>query len=455
MRSVSVRRLLAVCALAGASIAVVFAPGTASASLGTQCSGANITGQGANVAKIAQQNVWDPSFNTSTSKAACSGTQGSKGKPVVSFTTSSAATGLESWGANKHVGANFGSTNAFIAASEPPNATQKEEIESFETTLVPQALASIPTFQTAIAVIVNLPTNCVATSKKDKGRLELNNVTLEGIFRGTINKWSQITEDGDKLSGTGCNAASAITPVVRLDGAGTTHIFKKYLSLISNASFVDEKEANQTWNGTSEGTLNTDWPKAANVVRPSKTGDTAIDTKVAETPGSISYTTFAEARANGSFTPSPGTGGPNTARFWTPIQDNGLATTGKLKYADPSSNKDVAALGNSNCANTEYTNGEVAFPPASVLEPWDEVTTRTTEKKYTICSIVVELAFTSYSAFPGTSQEEATTVHDFFKFVTDSKANGGQKLIANHDYLALPKGAVLSEAQKGAEKIGF
>ncbi len=186
-----------------------------------------------------------------------------------------------------------------------------------------------------------------------------------------------------------------------------------------------------------------------------KTGDTAIDTKVAETPGSVSYTTFAEARANGSFTPSPGTGGPSTARFWVPIQNNGVGSTGTLKYADPSSNKDVAALGNSNCKGTEYTDGEVAFPPASVFQPWDQVTTRTTQKKYTLCSIVVELAFASYSSFPGTSLEEATTVGNFFRFVTDSKANGGQKLIEGHDYLALPKGAVLNEAQKGSEKIGF
>lgn len=449
MRSLSVRWMLLACALSAATVAALVGPGAASASLGTQCSGVNVTGQGANVAKIAQQTVWDPSFNTSTSKSACSGTQGSKGKPLVAYTTSSAATGLESWGANKHVGTNFSSTNAFIGASEPPNATQKSEIESFETTLVPQALESIPTtFQTAIAVIVNLPTNCVATSKKNKGRLELGNLTLEGIFRGTITKWSQIKEDGDTLSGVGCNAESSIIPVVRLDGAGTTHIFKKYLSLISNGTFLDEKEANQTWNGTSEGTLNTDWPKAANVTRPAKTGDTAIDTKVAETPGSISYTTFAEARANGSFTPSPGTGGPNTARFWAPIQNNGLVTT-KQKFADPSSNGDVAALGDSNCKSTEYTNGEVAFPPASVLEPWDQVTTRTIEKKYSLCNIVVELAFTSYSAFPGTSSEEATTVHDFFRFVTDSKGGGGAEADRQS---RLPGVAQGHRAERGPER---
>jgi ABC-type phosphate transport system substrate-binding protein len=454
MKSLSMRRLRAACILSGAAIAALLAPGAASASLGAQCSGINVTGQGANVAKLAHQTVWDPAFNTSASKSACSGTQGSKGKPLVSYTTSSAATGLESWGANKHVGTNFSSTNAFIGASEPPNALQKTEIEEYETTPVSQALASIPTFQTALAVIVNLPSNCVATSKKNAGRLELDNLTLEGIFRGSITRWSQITEDGDKLSGAGCNAESAIIPVVRLDGAGTTHIFKKYLSLINGATFQDEKEASQTWNGTSEGLLNTDWPKAANVTRPAKTGDTAIDAKVAETPGSISYTTLAEARANGSFTPSPGTGGPGTARFWAPIQNNGLGTT-KQKFADPASNKDVAALGDSNCKNTEYTDGEVAFPPKSVSQPWDQVTTRTIEKKYPLCSIVVELAFTSYSAFPGTTVEEATTVHDFFKFIVDSKGNGGQKLIAGHDYLALPKGPVLSEAQAGAAAIAF
>jgi ABC-type phosphate transport system substrate-binding protein len=454
MSSYSPRRLLATCILAAAPIAALALPGAAGAALGTQCSGANITGQGANVAKIAQQTVWDPSFNTSASKSACSGTQGTKAKPTVGYTTSSAATGLESWGANKHVGTNFSSSNAFIGASEPPNALQSSEIESFESTATPDTLESIPTFQTAIAVIVNLPANCVATSKKNKGRLEIDNVDLEKIFRGTLTKWSQLKEDGDALSGAGCNAESTIQPIVRKDGAGTTHIFKKYLSLISGATFVDQKEANRTWNEVSEGTLNTDWPKEANVTTPTATGDTAIDTTVASTPSSISYTTFAEARANGSYTPSPGTGGPGTARFWVPLQNNGLGTE-KFKFADPSSNKDVATVANSNCKNTEYTNGVEAFPPLSVFEPWDEVTSSTTEKKYTLCSIVVELSFKSYSLFPGTSLEEATSANNFFRFVTDSKKDGGQKLIEGHDYLALPKGPVLSEAQKGAEQIAF
>jgi ABC-type phosphate transport system substrate-binding protein len=443
MTSISARRKLAALVPAAAVVALAL-PGGANATLGTQCSGANITGQGANALKNAHT-VWDSAFNTSTkSKAACAG---AKGQGTL------AATGLESWGANKHGTANFGLTNAFIGASEPPNATQKTEIESFETTPTAKTLLSIPTVQTGIAVIVNLPTGCTATSKADKGRLVLNNVTLEGIFRGTITTWNQITDDGDALSGTGCN--SAIIPVVRLDGAGTTHIFKKYLSLINEATFTDEKEGSQTWNSTSEGTLNTDWPKGANVTRPTKTGDSAIDAWVAEHPGTISYTTFAEARANGSFTPSPGTGGPGTARFWVPLQNNGIATTGKLKYADPSSNGDTATVADANCKDTEYTNGSVPFPPKNVQEPWDEVTTSTIEKKYPLCSIIVELAFTNYSSYPGTTQEEATTVHDIFNFITNSKGGGGQKAIEDHDFLALPKGVILEEAQKGVPLIGF
>ncbi len=454
MRLPSARRLVPAGIVSAAAVAALAAPGAANAELGTQCSGANITAQGSSLQKDAQLNVWNPDFNTSASKAACAGLkgQGSLGKPTVKYTSSGSGAGLEAWGVNKKT-PNY-ETNAFVGTDEPPNEAQIKEIEEHGS-LTPGEVESIPVVQESVAVVVNLPSGCTATSKKDAGRLELNNVTLEGIFRGTITKWSEIKDDGDTLSGSGCDPETAIQPVVRLDGAGTTHIFKKYLSLIDSAAFADEKEGSQTWNSTSEGTLNTDWPKAAKVQRPAKTGDTAIDAWVAEHPGTISYTTFAEARANGSFTPSPGTGGPGTSRFWAPIQNNGLETGKKVKYADPSSNGDVATVANANCKSTEYTNGETAFPPVSAIDPWDEVTTRTTEKKYPLCSIVVELALSSYSAYPGTSEEEATTVSNFFSWVTNSKGGGGQKDIEGHDYLALPKGKVLEEAQKGAALIGF
>ena len=292
MTFLSARRLFAACIGSTAAIVALAVPTGASAALGTQCSGASITGQGANVLKNAHT-VWDADFNTSTNKVACAGQkgQGTLQEPTVTYKTSSAAVGLESWGANGHVGADFSLANSFIGASEPPNATQKAEIEALQTTPTSNTLLSIPTLQTAIAVIVNLPSGCTATTKYKKDtRLVLNNATLEGIFRGTITQWNQITDDGDQLVGATCNAASPIIPVVRKDGAGTTHIFKKYLSLINGASFTDEKSTSETWDNVSEGTLNTDWPKAANVTRPEATGDTALDGRQRERTGSHSRT---------------------------------------------------------------------------------------------------------------------------------------------------------------------
>jgi ABC-type phosphate transport system substrate-binding protein len=304
--------------------------------------------------------------------------------------------------------------------------------------------------------MIHLPANCVATSKKNKGRLELTNVALEGIYRGTVTKWSQLTGvDGNALSGAECNAEAPIVPVVRKDQSGTTHIFKKYLSLISGTTFLTEapKEQNKTWTEVSEGPESTTWPKNAKVTKPAATGGGALVEEVAKTAGSIGYANLAEARLKGNFTPGDG-GGPGTATFWAPLQDNGLGTE-KPKFQDPASNKDVAALAEANCKNTEYTNSVEAFPPLSVTEPWNEVTTSTTEKKYTLCGLTYDLGLTSFSSYPGTSLEEATTAHDYIKFVVDSKAGGGQKIVSGHDYLALPKGPVLSEAQKGAEKISF
>src|ERR1700733_9571952 len=109
MTSISARRLLATCIIPAAAIVVLVAPGAASATLGTQCSGANITGQGANVL-VNAHTIWDSEFNASKSKAACAGLkgQGNLGKPVVTYVKSSAAVGLESWGANKATPKGFG-----------------------------------------------------------------------------------------------------------------------------------------------------------------------------------------------------------------------------------------------------------------------------------------------------------------------------------------------------------
>jgi len=456
MTSLSARRLIPACILSAATVAALVAPGAASAAgkLHEQCSGSNITGQGSSLQKLAQQTVWDPDFNISGNTHACNGTQGKKLEPTVTYTSTGSGAGLESWGVNGHA-AEFGTSNAWVSTDEPPNSTQISEIEGHGAA---GTLETVPVLQGAVAIIVNLPTGCTSTSKSPSpGRLVLNNVTLQKIFSGEITKWNEITDSEDKLNGKTCNAATTIQPVVRKDESGTTHIFKKYLDLINNGSFETEKAETKNWNEISEDTESTTWPKAANVVKPEATGGGALVTKVAETPSSIGYANLADARNNKSFsTPNGGGGKP---RFWVELQNNGLGTTGTITYAEPASNGLAEAPGNANCTNEEYANGENPFPPPTVLEPWNEVTTKVTEKHYTLCGLSYVLAFNEYSKYPGTTIQEATTVSNFLNFVTGANAakgaEGGQPLLNNHDYLALPSGPVLTDAEKGTASIGF
>lgn len=447
------RRLLACATAAGALLGLLTLGATGASAAPQQCSGSNIAGQGASVMKVAYQSIFDPDFNTSSSPAACSGTQGSDAKPVVSYTSSSSGTGLESWGVGGKAGS-FGPTNAFVVTEEPPNPAEKGQIEGNETSpgSAPQSLLTIPVLQEAIAVLVHLPAGCTATSEAFPGRLVIGNVTLQKIFLGTIDNWSEITDGGDSLKGT---CSSPITRVVRQDSAGSTHILKKYLNLINSEPFETEASTSQTWNELSEGTGNTVWPKAAAVVRPSSKGDTAEVAKVAETASSIGYSSLANARANSAFVPAPaGTGGKETSTFWAPIQNSGVKTT-KQKFADPSTDGDTDEPAGANCVKEKYTNGKGSkFPPASTQETWQAVTTETKEKNYPLCGIAYELALTKFSAYPGTNEAEEITDVNFLDFLLNAKTGGGQLLIEKHDYEALPK-SLDKESLGGAALIGF
>jgi ABC-type phosphate transport system substrate-binding protein len=415
-----------------------------------QCSGSNIGGQGAAVMNIAIGKVLAPDFNTSANPDACNGTQGTKGTPKVTYTQTSSGQGLESWGVNKHA-ASFALTNAFVATEEPPNPAQKGEIEANETTSTPETVQTIPVLQEAISVDVNLPSGCTANSTAAPGRLVLDNTTLAGIWDGEITTWGQITDGGDTLTGAGCGTAP-ITRVVRLDSAGTTHILKKYLFLIDSNPFQTESGGTANWNEISEGTANTAWPKADAVVRPGKTGDSAEVAKIAETPGSIGYAALANTRANAAFYAPKG--GPGTGTFWVEVQNSGTSTT-KAKYSDPSTDGEVEAPAEAHCAKTKYTNGTgTKFPPKSTADSWAEVTTATKEKAYTLCGLAYELALSKYSAYPGTEALEAVTAENFLTFELQTKSEGGQALILNHDYEPLPKNLV-KEALAGAASIAF
>jgi ABC-type phosphate transport system substrate-binding protein len=454
MKSLSTRRIASACVVSAAAVAALALPGAASATIGQQCSGVSISGQGSSLQAVAQQELWGPGFHTSSDSFACNGKQGSKGTPTIAYNPSGSGAGLRSWGAEskKPEEISFGPGNAFVGTDEPPNETQLEEIEAQQSTKTPDTIMSIPVAQESVVILAHLPGGCTATSTAAEGRLAFTNADLQGIYAGTLKKWGEITGGGDSITGSGC-AEAAITPVARFDQSGTTHIFKRYLNLIEPNALATE-DGSKTWAELSEGSLNTVWPTAAGVVKPGVKGGGELLAKVAATAGSIGYVNLAEARKNSAFVPP--SGGANEPTFWG-VLENGHKGSGKkekITFLDPSNNGDSAMLDAANCAKTVYTNGSEPFPPGSVFETWNTVTTSVTlkEKTYSLCGLTYDLASTDYALFSGATEAETTTVENYLRFVTSKKE--GQTLLPGDDYLGLPKD-IIAKAEAGAVKVNY
>jgi ABC-type phosphate transport system substrate-binding protein len=459
MSRLSARRLASTCALS-AALAALAVPGTASAAKHktgvskAKCSSElAIKGEGSSAQKVAQQNVWIPGFETSTNANACSGTQGSGDKPTVTYAPEGSGAGLKAFGAEGEA-IFHGNTVQYAGTDEAPNETQKNEIEGHGKGLVQTpVLATLPVAQFAVASVVHLPTGCTATSTVSTGRLVLENKTLNAVWLGKISTWGELIAaekagapaNGDSITPESC-LSDTITHVVRLDQSGTTHTFKKYLGLISTEKVEFENAAKESvgekdWDETAEGKENQSWPVADHVIRPAKKGGGEEVALVAATPSSIGYVNLAEARANAAFV-SPG--GAGSATFWTEIQNSGTATEAeagkKQKYADPSTDGEVSTLGQSNCVKEKYTNGKgTKFPPKSVFDTWNSVTSETKQKNYPLCGLTYDLEVSYENAFiepPAIGQ--ATTAENYLGYVLDETTGGGQtELNNNHDFLSI------------------
>jgi ABC-type phosphate transport system substrate-binding protein len=455
MRSFSARRWLTACTVSATAAAALVAPGAANAFTPeppTACTGASIEGNGSTLQKLAQT-LWDKEFNNAALEAG--GACNAKGVPTVKYTGTGSGPGMESWGFGKGAGkGNFEASNAFVGTDEPPNSAQKAEIEAEGTG---GKLLEIPTLQAAVAIAIHLPTGCVAKAKAAPGRLALSNAQVEGLLRGTITSWLSLKSKQDKLKGKkgACNAP--IKRVVRLEDSGTTSITKKYLNLVTPAPVSGGK----TWKELGEENPNTTWPEeGSDPVLRGKGGGGVAET-VVNTPSTVGYANLADVRAK---FPAPPASGPSTSIFWA-VVENGSVKKGKTQkfittYADPATNSEVGALGQSNCSGTLYTDGKNKFPPETTEKAWNEVTTALVEPNYTICGFTYDLSLTKFSGYGVKSGKPATSTgarsaFDFFNFML----HGGQTLIAGPtDYEELPEnetGHVLKIAREGAAKISF
>ncbi len=460
MTTRSVRRVFSACVLSAAAAAALAAPGAASAFTLNQCEGSEIHGKGSSAQKLLQIEIWNKQFNTSANAKACSGSQGSGGKPKVSYTSTGSGAGLESWGVETKSGGEirFGKENAFVGTEIPPNATQAADITSHGEA---GTLLTIPVAQPAIAILIHLPEGCTSVSGgPSEGRLALKDSVVEKIFQGVDTTWSKILNKAKLVGNETCTKLgkkAAITRVVREDGSGTTASFMKYLGVIYKKDVLGTK----TWAQLGEPANNTTWPKEAEDPVKRGNGGGGLVSKVAESTctGCVGFANVADARNNSAFVPP--SGGVGKTIFWAEVEN------APKSYSDPSTNKETTSKANANCEETLYTNGKKKFPPPTTQELWSEVTTAKKQLHYDICYLTYDLALTKYSAFTkGTSvsepptEAEARSVFDYIGYELSTGAGGAQEAAEGEDYLGDPTSenpslSVLKIAQEGAKKIGY
>jgi len=515
----SARRVAVTAAASAAAIGAFALPSAASATdLGLQCSGsAKIEGLGSTFQNPVEE-VWTGAkgglgFNHGVNKLACQGTEiklkKTKGKPTVVYNQEAANQGsgacLKDFGNKVTPEVN---TFPFCGTDEAPSQSVEETMEGSGhlaagadpregTSNVEGGLESIPVLQGAVAVIVNLPSGCTATSDPKVGkevkafdRLSLSAEVIEEIYRGVITNWKQVQEKSGGSNVITCTVPAEkedpIHVVVRADKSGTTHIFKSWLAQIDPSTKWEaeafenievptgsgniehpcspEKPAAKelrTWEEVQEGCQNQRWPEAAHVIRPKEKGNPGTIKEVAAIESSIGYADLAVTREKKSFS-EPGVGGEGTNKFWVLVSNSKDKTAAsKQVFQDASTNGDTGQTPeNSNCKSTKYVAkvGE-KFPPAKTRDDWSKVKGEYNSSTYGICGLTYALAARQlyYWESPlgvteAASLEKQQDVHDYLLWVLNTSTEGGGKEALLQDYYALP-GSVKTISENGVKEL--
>jgi ABC-type phosphate transport system substrate-binding protein len=244
-RARSGRRRVAVVAAVACLVAAFGALNVSSAAaLGEQCSGSNAKGLGAFLQTRAQQR-WsgkEAGFNGSSNPLACNGSQGTGGKPQVSYVPVSSTAALRTWGAADGIlhSKEFNFLGTEIAPSGPV-AEAGTMLANMKAALGSD-VGVVPVTQTAIAIAAHspqLPAHAACTVPK------ITPVQLQKVFSGEIKNWRQIGTASDSAVGGDCD--QAITRIIRDESAGTTYQFKHFLNQVNSAPLACTGKEKRTW----------------------------------------------------------------------------------------------------------------------------------------------------------------------------------------------------------------
>jgi ABC-type phosphate transport system substrate-binding protein len=446
--------------LVGASAAVLAIAGvsasSAAAAVPPTCpENVNITGMGSSLQKTAQiiwtgravETVTEPSMipnpgATNTEPNSYRSKCAAKTKPpTVTYGSSGSGKGLNAFGYNGAALNNNSNRLAFVGTDDGPT---RKQIENAESSIAGNTQAVIlPVSQTAIAVMVHLPTGCTLT-----GGITWQD--LNKVWGGkNIKSWRQFSTASNKEVGGVCD--HEITRVVRKEGSGTTTQFKNYLQVLKEKEGAEQMPCAVTIKPGPPPVTTKEWSEVElvgpapneepNTLWPCSVaeggtpiakaeGGGAVAAAVESTANSIGYAALPDAEGHLS-------GGATLAKL-----QNG-ENLGSKTYAEPGEGTNKVAR----CVNSRYTIPAEGVPGASgggLSVNWSTTfggVPNIAGSEYPLCTLTYVAAWNTYSeAKYGTGHAAIQAlVNDYItNYMVPTGTGLGQKAIVGHWYSAMP-----------------
>jgi ABC-type phosphate transport system substrate-binding protein len=443
--------------LVGASAAVLAFAGVSASSAGAvttapTCPGTvHIKGMGSSLQKTAQE-IWtgrEVKTVVAPSEIPAEGTANAKANsyrakcasksppPTVTYGSSGSGKGLAAFG---YTGGSLNNELAFVGTDDGPTT---EEIGKAETAGGTQAVI-LPVSQTAIAVMVHLPTGCTLT-----GGIAWQD--LNKVFGGkNIKRWTEFSTASSKVVGGPCD--HEITRVVPAEASGTTLQFKNYLQTLMEQGGAEKlpckTAGTEEWKGLEGiGTgekPNTAWPTCAGSTSPilaAVGGDAAVATAVDRDPNTIGFAALPDAEAH-------------LKEGATLVKLQNGENLGMKSFAEPGTTS-----GTARCLNSRYTVPVAGRPGASgsgLSVDWSTTfgaVPKINGSEYPLCTLTYLAAWNTYTEAKYGSGHAAIQglVNDYVtRYVISTASTQGQEAIKGSWYSAMPK-----NVQESAEFIAL
>lgn len=445
------------CLVALLALCACFAGGASSASAHGTDPCVEIFGAGSSLQKVAQEEVWikgTEAFGATGEKwlnSICNTL------PTIKYQSTSSGKAKAMWGNNSkkelldETGVTFPAYLGSDVAPEGPATELGTQLENMDLaglqgTGAGEGVVAVPVAQSAIAIIVSLPGNCITTAAANP-KVWSKNLEKEWL--------SHALKGGELVEGGGVVAANCLgIPALYARGSasGTTAGFKRFLGHLLSGADEKEWESDVKTAGNSES--NTLWPTL-----PTETvkgtlleKGSQLVTAVFEpegTTGAVGYADLADAVAH--FTNTPVLHLVGTEKYWSfYVRVTNAVFTKNESPISPASGE------GSNCAEAAYNEpaGGVTGN-ADWSQAYQTMANMESEKAkaYPICTLTFDLAWHQYKKAKEMQTEALHpyvegTPHSVYAFIHYIVNEGqGAQLTAKH-YGALPT-AIKTKAVNG------